>query len=184
MRLIVGLGNPGKKYNNTRHNVGFNFVDEVVESYKEKFKLDKAKQAEIAEVNINGERVIFIKPQTFMNLSGNAVNLVTKFYKIPVEDILIIYDDLDLDTARIKIKPNGSSGGHNGMQSIISSLGTSEIKRVRIGISKPSYSTIDYVLGKFSKEEQKEIDIVLKTATDIVEMYLKNDFNALMNAYN
>ena len=184
MKLIVGLGNPGKRYKNTRHNIGFMFLDEVVGFYKYKFKLDKAKQAEIAEININGEKVIFVKPQTYMNISGNAVNAVSKFYKIAVEDILIVYDDLDLDLGRIKIKHNGSSGGHNGMQSIIHSLSTSEIHRIRIGISKPTNDTIDYVLGNFSKKELEEINIVLAQAPEIISLYLEGDFNALMNKYN
>lgn len=184
MKLIVGLGNPGKKYQKTRHNIGFMFVDEVVKSYKLKFKLDKEKQVEIAETNINGEKIFFIKPQTFMNLSGKAVSAVSKFYKIDIADILVIYDDLDLDFARIKIKANGSSGGHNGMQSIIDSLGTSDIHRIRIGISKPSYDAIDYVLGKFPKQEQKEIDVVMAHAPDIIGTYFQGDFNALMNKYN
>ena len=184
MKLIVGLGNPGKKYQKTRHNVGFMFVDQVVESYNEKFKLDKARLAEIAEVNINGEKVIIIKPQTYMNLSGNAVSLVKSFYKINIEDILIVYDDLDLDLARIKIKPSGSSGGHNGIKSLISSLGTQDIKRVRIGISKGNTDTINYVLGNFNKVEKKEIDMVIELAPSIARDFVELSFDALMNKYN
>jgi PTH1 family peptidyl-tRNA hydrolase len=184
MKLIVGLGNPGKKYQKTRHNVGFMFVDKIVESYNEKFKLDKARLAEIAEVNINGEKVIFMKPQTYMNLSGSAVSLVKAFYKIDIEDILIVYDDLDLDLARIKIKPSGSSGGHNGIKSLISSLGTQDIKRVRVGISKGNTDTIDYVLGNFNKVEKKEIDMVIELAPSIAIDFVELSFDALMNKYN
>ena len=184
MKLIVGLGNPGKKYQNTRHNVGFMFVDEVAKLYKLKFNLDKARQAEIAEITINGEKVLLAKPQTFMNLSGIAIAKISSFYKIPTEDILIIYDDMDLDVARIKIKPSGSSGGHNGMKSIIASLGTEEIKRIRIGIDKAANDTIDYVLGKFTKVEKKEIDVVIAQAPDMINYYLRNSFDGLMNKYN
>ncbi|HHU55744.1 MAG TPA: aminoacyl-tRNA hydrolase, partial [Acholeplasmataceae bacterium] len=136
MKLVVGLGNPGRRYNNTRHNTGFMFVDKVSDAFKVKFKLDKAKRSKICEFNIDGEKIILIKPQTYMNNSGEAVLACRNFYKIPIENILVIYDDLDLDVAQMKIKPAGSSGGHKGMQSIIDYLKTTDIKRVRIGISK------------------------------------------------
>jgi len=184
MKLIVGLGNPGKRYQKTRHNIGFMFVDEVVKAKKIKFKLDREKQADIAEINVNGEKILFVKPQTYMNLSGKAVSAICKFYKIDVADILVIYDDLDLDFARIKIKTNGSSGGHKGMQSIIDSLGSSDIHRIRIGISRPTHETIDYVLEKLSKQELKEMDVAIAQAPDIIDLYLQGDFNALMNKYN
>src|SRR5690554_2068026 len=159
MKLIVGLGNPGKKYSKTRHNVGYMFVDDVVDKLKGKFSIDKQKKCEIFQTVIDGEKVIFIKPLTYMNLSGQSVYEVSKFYKIDVEDILVVYDDLDLDVGRIKIKPTGSSGGHNGIKSIIENMGTSDIKRVRIGIAKASdRDVVDYVLGNFSKNEKKDID--------------------------
>ena len=120
MKLIVGLGNPGKQYKDTRHNVGFMFVDNVINKLSLKFSLDKALKCEILQTNINGEKVIFIKPMTYMNLSGDSVYLVANYYKINYEDILVIYDDLDLETGKIRIRPNGSSGGHKGIQSIIS----------------------------------------------------------------
>lgn len=185
MKLIVGLGNPGKEYAKTRHNVGFMFVDSVVNKLNGKFTLDKQKKCEIYETNINNEKIIFIKPITYMNLSGEAVSKVADFYKIPPQDILVIYDDLDLDVARIKIKPTGSSGGHKGMQSIIDHMHTNDIKRVRVGISKSSdIKVVDYVLGNFTKQEQKEIDLSLEKGYDIVMDFIYYSFDKVMNTYN
>ena len=162
MKLIVGLGNPGKQYKDTRHNVGFMFVDNIVSKLNLKFTLDKALKCEILQTNINGEKVIFMKPMTYMNLSGDSVYLVKNYYKVEIEDILVIYDDLDLETGKIRIRPNGSSGGHKGIQSIINNLGTKDVKRVRIGIDKVSSDkTIDYVIGNFSKQDIEIIDIYI-----------------------
>lgn len=185
MKVIVGLGNPGKKYTNTRHNVGFMFVDEIAKKLSLSFRLDKAKKAEIAESNLEGEKILLVKPQTFMNLSGDAVIAILQFYKLEVEDLLIIYDDMDLDVGRIKIKPAGSSGGHNGIDSIINRLGTSQIKRIRIGISKPaSKDTIDYVLGNFGKNEKIEIDLSLDKGYDMIRDFITKGFDFVMNKYN
>lgn len=185
MKLIVGLGNPGKKYSTTRHNVGFMFVDDVVSKLKGTFLLDKQKKCEIFQTVIDQEKVIFIKPLTYMNLSGQAVYEVTKFYKINTEDILVIYDDLDLDLGRIKIKPSGSSGGHNGIKSIIENMQTSDIKRVRIGIAKQANKdTVDYVLGNFSKNEKKDIDLAIQKGYDIVMDFVHYSFDRVMNTYN
>lgn len=184
MKLIVGLGNPGRAYHNTRHNVGFIFVDEVVCKLKGKFLLDRQKKAEIYETNIKNEKVIFIKPQTYMNLSGEAVNLVAKFYKIDVSDILVIYDDLDLELGRIKIRPTGSSGGHKGIQSIIDTLNTQNIKRVRIGIARNDADVIDYVLGKFTKNEKIVIDLSLEKGYDIIYDFVDKSIEDMMSKYN
>lgn len=185
MKLIVGLGNPGKQYKDTRHNVGFMFVDNIVNKLGLKFSLDKALKCEILQTNINGEKVIFIKPMTFMNLSGDSVYLVANYYKIAIEDILVIYDDLDLETGKIRIRPNGSSGGHKGIQSIINNLGTKDIKRVRIGIDKVSSDkTIDYVIGNFSKQDREIIDISIEKAIDILNDFLKLPFEQVMSRYN
>ena len=183
MKLIVGLGNPGKQYQNTRHNVGFMFVDNIVSKLKGKFTLDRSKRTEIYDTIINGEKVIFIKPQTFMNLSGEAVRLVANFFKIEVEDILVIYDDLDLDLGRIKIRPTGSSGGHKGMQSIIDNFNTLDIKRVRIGIAKAN-NVIDYVLGNFSKDEKITIDLSIEKGYDILMDFISKSMEELMSIYN
>lgn len=185
MKLIVGLGNPGKQYSKTRHNVGFMFIDEVVDKLKGKFLIDKQKKCQLFQTIINGEKVIFMKPLTYMNLSGQAVYEVSKFFKVDIEDILVIYDDLDLEVGRIKIKPAGTSGGHNGIKSIIENLQTNDIKRVRIGIAKAeNKEVIDYVLGNFSKQEKKDIDIAIEKGYDIVMDYIHYDFDRVMNTYN
>ena len=185
MKLIVGLGNPGKQYKDTRHNVGFMFVDNIVNKLGLKFTLDKALKCEICQTSLNGEKVIFIKPMTYMNLSGDSVYLVANYYKVNYEDILVIYDDLDLETGKIRIRPNGSSGGHKGIQSIINNLGTKDIKRVRIGIDKvSSNNTVDYVIGNFSKQEREIIDISIEKAIDILEDFLRLPFEQVMSRYN
>ena len=150
-----------------------------------KFSLDKAKKCEIVQTNIGLEKVIFIKPQTYMNLSGDSVIAVKNFYKIDVEDILVIYDDLDLETGKIRIRPNGSSGGHKGIQSIITNLGTQNIKRVRIGIDKVSSDkTVDYVIGNFSKADREIIDISLEKGLDIINDFISIPFEQVMSRYN
>jgi PTH1 family peptidyl-tRNA hydrolase len=183
MKLIVGLGNPGKTYQSTRHNIGFMFVDKVVNKLNGKFSLDRNKKAEIYETYIGNEKVIFIKPQTYMNASGEAVSLVKNFYKLDTDDILVIYDDLDLEVGRIKIRPSGSSGGHRGMQSIIDALNTTNIKRVRIGISRDN-DVIDYVLGTFSKDDRITIDLALDKGYDIIYDFLHKTMEELMSKYN
>lgn len=180
MKLIVGLGNVGKEYESTRHNVGFMVIDSYLRdvSFKEK------NQAMYFEQNYSGEKVIFIKPTTFMNDSGLAVRKFVDFYKINVSDILVIYDDMDFEVGTFKLKPSGSSGGHNGIKSIISNLGTENFKRVRIGISKPKGDTINYVLGKFSKSEMDEISKVIRRIADVIDDYISLDFDKLMSKYN
>ena len=185
MKLFVGLGNPGRTYQSTRHNIGFMFVDEVVSTYKGTWKLDKKLKGQIAFIEVNGEKHICLKPMTFMNLSGEAVIATLQFYKIAVEDMVVIYDDLDLPVSQIKIKPKGSSGGHKGMQSIIKLTGTSEFMRVRIGIDKsPVIKVTDYVLTKFNKNEAPLIVKAVESAPHIVEDYLKNGIEFVMNHYN
>lgn len=185
MKLIVGLGNPGKEYEHTRHNVGFMFISKVVQELNGKFSLSKQWKCEAAEMLIQNEKILFIKPQTFMNLSGEAVLLTKQFYKIDIKDILVIYDDLDLDTGRIRIRSHGSSGGHRGMQNIIDLLGTNEIKRVKIGISKvDSSKTIQHVLGEFSKEENRLLEQAIFKAKDIIMDFIQIPFEQVMNRYN
>lgn len=183
MKLIVGLGNPGKKYAKTRHNIGFMFVDKVVDELKGKFTLDKEKKCEIYTHNDLNDKIIFIKPQTYMNLSGEAILKVVKYYQIPLEDILVIHDDLDLPTGKIRIRTNGSGGGHNGIKSIILHLKSPEFCRIRIGIDKND-NVIDYVLGDFSKEDKKKIDIVLNEASNMVRMFSLGQVSNMMETYN
>jgi PTH1 family peptidyl-tRNA hydrolase len=185
MKLIVGLGNPGLKYKKTRHNVGFMFVDEVLKRLKEKSALDKGLKAEVANVSYRNEKLIFAKPQTFMNLSGEAVSAVAHFYKIDPEDILVVFDDLDLPEGKIRIRKNGSSGGHKGMNSIIQCLGTDQIKRIRLGIGhEDGIDAADYVLGKFSPEGKEIMKPIIEDALKMLDDYLSMPFEDFMSRYN
>lgn len=183
MKIIVGLGNPGKEYQNTRHNIGYMFIDEVARTNNLKFSLDKAKRAEIAQGVIKSQKVVLVKPITYMNLSGEALRLVMDYYKVEVSDIIIIHDDLDLPTGKLRIRANGSSGGHNGLKSIIANIKTQDFKRIKIGIDRKG-DVIDYVLGKFSKEELEEINKVINQASNIIDDYLSDSFINLMSKYN
>ncbi len=183
MKLIVGLGNPGKKYEHTRHNMGF----DVVDLFSELAQIDIDKEAFkglVGRGKVFDEDVYLLKPQTFMNLSGESVREIVSYFKIPKEDIIVIYDDLDLEPGKIRLRLSGSSGGHRGIQNIIEQLGTENIKRIRIGIGKPTYDTIDYVLGKPLKEEQALIDEAIKKAVDALKEILKNNFDSAMNKFN
>lgn len=183
MKLIVGLGNPGKEYENTRHNAGFMFVDRIANDLNLEFSLNKQLKCFIADKNINGEKVIFCKPVTYMNLSGESVSLVLKYFKIDIEDMLIIHDDLDLPVGKIRIRSNGSSGGQKGMQNIIDILKETNIKRIRIGIDKGT-NTINHVLGSFTKDERVDIDLILDKAPEMFDYYLKTSFDRFMSRYN
>ena len=184
MKLVVGLGNKGREYENTRHNMGFMLVDRylqyknITDKFKEKFN------AIYIETTINNEKVIFIKPMTYMNNSGIAVRAFVDFYKLNSEDILVISDDLDLDLGKFRLRRNGSSGGHNGLKSIISHLGTDNFKRLRIGISNDKDDVINYVLSKFSKKELNEIDTMFDTLVNVLDDYFVMDFTSLMSKYN
>lgn len=159
MKLIVGLGNPGSKYDNTRHNVGFMFLDYLASAYNVKFNTKQNYQ--LAEVMISGEKVLLLKPLTFMNLSGVAVNTVAKFYKIPTEDIIVIYDDLDMDFGKLRVKDNSSSGGHNGIKDIINHLHTQQFMRIKVGINNEYKRDVkSFVLSKFSKNELSTLDSI------------------------
>lgn len=185
MKLIIGLGNPGQKYQNTRHNIGFMFVDYIAQDLKLEFSLNKQLKSLIAFTTINGEKIVFIKPQTFMNLSGEAVLAVANYYKVETSDMLVIYDDLDLPTGKVRIRKNGSSGGHKGMKNIIELMKTQEIKRIRIGIMNNSnIETIDYVLGRFSAGEEASINLALSKSTEMFTSYLKDSFDDFMNKFN
>ncbi len=185
MKLIVGLGNPGKEYKDTRHNTGFIFLDRIAYEHKVKFKLDVKLKCEICDIVINDEKVFLIKPQTYMNLSGTSVKLVCNYYGIDINDLLIIHDDLDLEVGKIRLRAHGSSGGHKGIQNIIDNLGTDQFKRLKIGIDKvESKYTIDYVLSKFSKEELSILDIFLDKINELVEDFCTMTFENLMSRYN
>ena len=179
MKMIVGLGNPGDEYCDTRHNVGFMAIDRYLSenvNYKIKFNGEYF-------VDSNND-VIFLKPLSFMNLSGEVIKKFKSYYKIDIADILIIYDDMAFELGNVKIKPDGSPGGHNGFKNIIDNLNNSNIKRVRVGIGKPNYDMKDYVLGKFSPDEKVILDEVLNKVVNIIGDYLRIDFDKLMNKYN
>ena len=184
MKLIVGLGNPGKEYSETRHNIGYLFVEEIVSYYNQQFKLDKKLRSEIVKIKINDEDYIFLKPITFMNLSGEAVILAMKYYNVDIDNLIIVHDDLDLPVGKIRIRPQGGSGGHNGIKSIIQHLKTQDFKRIRIGIDKGKYEVVDYVLGKFSKRDQDIIDEVIHIAPLMINYLATHNFDELMSEYN
>lgn len=185
MKLIVGLGNPGLLYKKTRHNVGFMFVDQLIKDFKLKFSYHKNLKCEIVQFLMGNEKIIVIKPQTYMNLSGESVLLVSNFYKIDLEDILVIYDDLDLPVGKIRIRKSGSSGGHKGMANIIQVFDSNQINRIRIGIDyNNNIETVDYVLGKFSKLEQEKINDTIYQAKEIINSYLTQSFDDFMQRYN
>lgn len=166
MKLVIGLGNPGKEYERTRHNAGFLALDSLAKNWDAEFKLNKKLKSEIAECKIGAEKIILARPQTFMNESGVAARALTDFYKIKPKDITVVHDDKDIPLGEYRDQTDRSSAGHNGIKSIIEHLSTQNFRRIRIGIATPAlaqYSaSADFVLGKFSKEEMKILDAVLK----------------------
>ena len=181
MKLIVGLGNPGKDYKDTRHNVGFLVLDHYLntDDWKEKFK------ALYHETRINGVKVLFIKPLTYMNLSGDSVIQFVNYFDIDLNDILVIHDDLDLTFGSYKLKKNSSAGGHNGIKSIINNLGSDNFARLKIGISHDkSIDTKDYVLGNFSKSEKDKLMEMQKDFDKIIESFIIDGIERTMNIYN
>ena len=184
MKLIVGLGNPGREYRNTRHNVGFMVLD-VFASYHN-VSIDQSKFSGLySQLTIDGEKVILLKPQKYMNLSGEVVRDFVRFFKIDVSDILVISDDLDMAIGNFKLKPKGSSGGHNGLKNIETHIGTQEYKRFKIGISNNKLmDTKDYVLGKFSGSDKEVLDQIIKSSVSILNDFINVSFDLLMNKYN
>ena len=183
MKLIVGLGNPGKKYEHTRHNMGFDVVDNF--STFAQIDIDKeAFKGLVGRGKVFDEDVYILKPQTFMNLSGESVREIVKYFKIPLEDIIVVYDDMALAPGKIRLRPSGSSGGHKGMQNIIEHLGTENIKRIRVGIGEPTYDTIDFVLSKPLKEEAPLIEEAINNAAEALKEILKTNFDKAMTKYN
>lgn len=181
MKLIVGLGNPGRAYNNTRHNIGFMIVDSYLGSieWKEKF------QGLYYTCKVNGEKVIFLKPQTYMNLSGECVRRFAEYFDLEPEDILVIHDDLDMPFGKIRLKRITSSGGHNGIKSIIKMLDSDTFSRFKFGISNEhSSNTKDFVLGKFNKDEQNFIKVSKELFSKIINSYILYGIEKTMNDYN
>lgn len=183
MHLIVGLGNPGREYEKTRHNVGFVAIDYLAE--KLGIKMSKLKFKGIyGEGFIGTEKCVLLKPQTFMNLSGQSVREAAEFYKIEPENIIVIYDDVTLDAGKVRIRPNGSAGGHNGMKSIIYLLNSDQFPRVRFGVGKPQYDLADYVLGHFGDEDGVAVTRAIKNIEDILSVILKMGVSEAMSRFN
>lgn len=185
MYLIVGLGNPEEEYSKTRHNMGFNTINKISQQYNIEVKQNKF-QALYGSGMIEKEKVILLKPQTYMNLSGNSVKEVVDFYKIEKEKILVIYDDMDIEPGKIKIRKKGSAGGHNGMKSIIQMIGTEEFPRIRVGIGQPiiKLAMIDYVIGYVPEEELTILEEGIEKAEKAIEEILKHGINYAMNKFN
>lgn len=179
---IVGLGNPGAQYANTRHNVGFEIADRLAHSlgappYQSKFK------SLIVHATVDSHRILLIKPQTFMNLSGEAVGEITRFHKLSYEKIVVVYDDIDLPLGELRIRKQGGSGGHNGMKSIIENLGTEEFARFRIGIGREAMAS-DHVLGKFSVSDREVVSEAITRAVEALKHMISHGMDSAMNAFN
>lgn len=184
--MIVGLGNPGKKYEFTRHNAGFLFIDILCDTYK--FSVDRLKfKALIGDARINGHRCLVMKPQTMMNLSGDAVREAADFYKIPPENIIVVFDDISLDVGKMRIRRSGSAGGHNGIKSIINRLSSENFPRIKIGVGAkphPDYDLADWVLSQFTKEEGKKLREAVDGACDAVTYMINGDIEGAMSRHN
>ncbi|MGT2846565.1 aminoacyl-tRNA hydrolase [Streptococcus massiliensis] len=186
-KLVVGLGNPGDKYVETRHNVGFMLIDKMCKELDLKFTVDKIFQVEIASTFLNGEKVYFAKPLTFMNESGRAVHALLSYYGLDIDDLLVIYDDLDMAVGKIRLRSKGSAGGHNGIKSIIKHIDSQDFKRIKIGIGRPKegMSVIHHVLGKFDKDDVILILNTLDKVDSAVKDYLQiQNFEQTMQKYN
>lgn len=185
MYLVIGLGNPEEQYAKTRHNMGFSTINKIAEKYH--ITLEKKKFDAIYEdTRIEGEKVILVKPQTYMNLSGTSVRQFVQFYKIPTDHVVIIYDDIDIEKGVIKIRKKGGPGNHNGMKSVVQEIGSNAFPRIRVGIGQPIYKNdmINYVLGQVPNEEYEILEKGIEAAADAIVDILKNGIDHAMNAYN
>lgn len=185
MKLIVGLGNPGKQYDQTRHNIGFEVIDAL--SSQMNIPLNQSKFKGLYGIGFHkGEKVILLKPLTYMNLSGESIRAVMDYYQIELEDLLVIYDDLDLPVGKIRLRQKGSPGGHNGIKSTVAHLGTQQFNRIRIGIDRPvsGMSVPDYVLGRFRPDEISLTQEAVKKSSEACEVWLEKPFLQVMNEYN
>ena len=192
-KLLVGLGNPGQKYERTRHNVGFEIIDDLAKARSIKLSDNKRFQGLFGETRgPSGDRLILLKPSTFMNRSGQSVRSVLDWYKLSPSDVMVIYDDMDLPIGRLRLRLSGSAGGHNGMKSIISHLGTQDFPRLRLGISRASNAetqqtdrtVVGHVLGKFSPDERKVVDAAIHLAGEAIEFSLRKSIERAMSLYN
>ena len=185
MKVVVGLGNPGKEYERDRHNIGFMVVDAFARKHGFEFRRRKFRSA-LAEGRFGSGKLLLSKPLTFMNLSGEAVAPLAAFYKLPSESLLVVADDLDIPLGEIRLRPKGGSGGHNGLKSIIEHLGTREFPRLRIGIGRPpaGVDPADYVLQPFSPEEVPVVDLVVERAVEAIETWILRGIETAMNEFN
>lgn len=184
MYAVFGLGNPDKEYDKTRHNIGFDVIDELASQMGVEVKTRRHK-ALCGIGNVGGQKVVLVKPQTYMNLSGESVRAVMDFYKLnPEEDVIVISDDINLATGKIRIRAQGSAGGHNGLKSIISHTGTQKFKRVRVGVYANEGNLVKHVLGRFSKGERALVEDAIRDAAAAVEIMIIEDINAAMNKFN
>jgi len=185
---VVGLGNPGSKYEFTRHNIGFRTVDSLAQDIEVEFKKVKSYYSLISRGMINNHKVMLVKPQTFMNLSGRAVSKVVSYYKISLRDLLIVYDDLNLELGQIRIRKKGSAGGHKGIESIMQYLHSEDIPRLRIGIGNPSvnfnFDCVSYVLSNFNDDEEDRIKETIKLSTKAIKTVIEDGFEKSMRKYN
>ncbi|WP_146139957.1 aminoacyl-tRNA hydrolase [Salsuginibacillus halophilus] len=186
MKIIAGLGNPGPKYERTRHNVGFDAVDVLADRLKVNLKEDKKSKAWIAEYRNGTEKIVLMQPTTMMNLSGEAVRPMMDYYNVAAEDVLIMYDDLDLTPGRIRLRQSGGHGGHNGMKSLIKHMNTQKFNRIRIGVGRPANgeAVTSHVLGTFAPKERVLVDEAVQEAAAACEAWLENSFPEVMNLYN
>ncbi len=187
VKMIVGLGNPGSKYEKTKHNIGFMAIDNIVKNLDVTFTDDKNFKAQIGSTFINHEKVYFVKPTTFMNNSGIAVKALLTYYNIDITDLIVIYDDLDMEVSKLRLRSKGSAGGHNGIKSIIAHIGTQEFNRIKVGIGRPlkGMTVINHVTGQFNTEDNIAISLTLDRVVNAVKFYLQeNDFEKTMQKFN
>lgn len=183
MFLIVGLGNPGKEYDGTRHNIGFETIDYLSKKYNIDVNRTKFKGT-FGEGFINNKKVVLLKPSTYMNLSGESIREAINFYKLENEEVLVIYDDISLDVGKIRIREKGSAGGHNGIKSIIANMSTDVFPRIKIGVGQPKGDLVSHVLGKFSQEEINDLNEVIEVSSEAVEIIVKDGTKEAMNKLN
>lgn len=183
MILIVGLGNPGKQYEKTRHNIGFDVIDYMANKYNIDVNREKFKGI-CGEGFIENKKVILLKPLTYMNLSGESIRELANFYKLEDDEIIVVYDDISLDIGRLRIREKGSAGGHNGIKSIIQNLDGDKFPRVKVGVGQPKDNLVNHVLGKFSKEDREHIEKVIPVVSDAIVEIVKNDAKESMNKFN
>jgi len=184
MKIITGLGNPGRQYKDTRHNIGFMVMEELASRYKVE-KQESKFEAIIGHITLDGHKVLLVKPLTYMNLSGNSVQPLIHWYKLTLDNLIVVYDDMDLPLGTIRIRPTGGSGGHKGIKSIMERLSSAEFARVRLGIGRPEQrDAVDWVLGRFTDQEQPLLKETVRRAADALEKWVKSGIVDTMNTYN